>query len=175
MLKKVLHSVATVVAFAALVAIALQVLCTQTYATTGILTLKVRRHPLAIRSQDCNSSLSAPVTRVVSAADQAESAIDSAATSLQGVEEGLTRNCSLGMKHFCIGYKHESNCSDLPLNLFGLLAERFHELPAFIEDSMRDRAQALSQPAGNLTNLSAIYMPSTLISRLLLMSVVIFF
>jgi hypothetical protein len=49
MLKKVLHSAATVVAFAALVAIALQVLCTETYATTGILTLKVRCRPFAIR------------------------------------------------------------------------------------------------------------------------------
>ena len=50
MLTKVLHSTATMVAFATLVALAVQVLCTDSNATTGILTLKVRQHPLAIRS-----------------------------------------------------------------------------------------------------------------------------
>ena len=41
MLKKVLHAAATIVVFAALAALALQVLCTEAYADSGILTLKV--------------------------------------------------------------------------------------------------------------------------------------
>lgn len=50
MLKKVLHAAATIVVFAALAAIALQVLCTEAYVDSGILTLKVRHRCLAVSS-----------------------------------------------------------------------------------------------------------------------------
>lgn len=41
MLKKVLHAAATIVAFAALDVISLQMLCTEAYADSGVITLKV--------------------------------------------------------------------------------------------------------------------------------------
>jgi hypothetical protein len=84
------------------------------------------------------SALSAAATRVVNAADQAESAINSAAITLQGIKEDLPQNCSLSTKRFCIGYRHESNCSNLPLDLSSLLPESVYELLASIEDAIRD-------------------------------------
>lgn len=118
------------------------------------------------------SALSAAATRVVDAADQAQSAVSSVATSLQDMEERLPRNCSLGTKRFCIGYEHESNCSDLPLNLSGLLPASVHDLPAPVEDAIRDRAEALSRLAGTSSKLPAVFVPGTLISGLVSMSAI---
>ena len=118
------------------------------------------------------SALSAAATRVVDAADQAQSAISSVATSLQDMEERLPRNCSLGTKRFCIGYEHESSCSDLPLNLSGLLPASVHDLPAPVEDAIRDRAEALSRLAGTSSKLPAVFVPGTLISGLVSMSAI---
>ena len=118
------------------------------------------------------SALSAAATRVVDASDQAQSAISSVATSLQDMEERLPRNCSLGTKRFCIGYEHESSCSDLPLNLSGLLPASVHDLPAPVEDAIRDRAEALSRLAGTSSKLPAVFVPGTLISGLVSMSAI---
>lgn len=42
MLKTILHAAATIVVFVALATLALQILCTEAYADSGILSLKVR-------------------------------------------------------------------------------------------------------------------------------------
>jgi hypothetical protein len=56
MLKKVLHPAATIVVFAALAAIALQVLCTEAYADSGILILKVCHRCFGVSTPACRKN-----------------------------------------------------------------------------------------------------------------------
>jgi hypothetical protein len=118
------------------------------------------------------SALNTAATRVADAASQVESAISSGVATIQSVEEHVPRNCSLGTKSFCIGYKQDINCSDLPLNLSSLLPEGVQEFPGLVQDAVRDRAEALSQLAESSTKFSSFFMPGTLISGLVLMSIV---
>lgn len=118
------------------------------------------------------SALNAAATRVADAASLAESAISSAAAAAPSLEEYVPRNCSLGTMRFCVGYKQDVNCSDLPLNLSSLLPEGVQELPGPVQDAIRDRAEALSQLAESSTRFPAFSVPATLISGLVLMSIV---
>jgi hypothetical protein len=118
------------------------------------------------------SALNAVATRVADAASQAESAVSSAAATIQSVEEYVPRNCSLGTKRFCVGYKQDVNCSELPLNLSSLLPESLQELPGPVQDAIRDRADALSQLAESSTRFPAFSVPDTMISGLVLMAIV---
>ncbi|KAI0571181.1 hypothetical protein Alg130_10974 [Pyrenophora tritici-repentis] len=190
MLNKLLHAAATTVVFVALATIALKVLCTESYADSGILTLKfnftnaladvlpssehaLRNRDLLEDLQDgARSALNAAATRVADAGSQAESAISSAAATVQSIEEHVPRNCSLGTKRFCIGYKQDVNCSKLPLNLSNLLPDGVQELPGPVRDAIHDRAEALSQLVESSTRFPAFSVPETLISGLVLMSIV---
>lgn len=87
-------------------------LCQQFNITNGLTeVLPSAAHALRARDlvddlQDgVESALDVAATRVVDAAGQAESAISSAAATLQSIEEQVPRNCSLGTKRFCVGYK----------------------------------------------------------------------
>lgn len=117
------------------------------------------------------SALKAAATGIVDVAGQAEGAISSAAATLQSIEEHVPRNCSLGTKRFCIGYKQDVSCSDLPLNLTSLLPGSVRELPQAVQDAIRDRATALSQLVETSTKFPALSVPATLISGLILMSI----
>jgi hypothetical protein len=119
------------------------------------------------------SALEAAATRVAGAATQAESAISSAAATVQSIEDYVPRNCSLGTKRFCIGYKQDVNCSGLPLNLTSLLPVSLQELPGPVENAIRDRVETLSQLADSSTRFSAFSVSATLISGLVLMIMVV--
>ncbi|CAE7016065.1 hypothetical protein PTNB73_01358 [Pyrenophora teres f. teres] len=173
---KVLHAAATIVVFAALATIALKVLH-RSFNFTNAFADVFPSSAHALRDRDlledlqdeARSALNAAATRVADAASQAESAISSAAATVQNIEEHVPQNCSLGTKRFCIGYKQDVNCSDLPLNLSSLLPEGVQELPGPVQDALRDRAEALSQLAESSTRFLAFSVPSTLISGLVLM------
>lgn len=222
-LKALLHSAATIVVFAALSAIVIQILCTSTYTDSGILTLKVRYHCFALPMSACTerlmlrpqfnftdaltdalpspthalrdrdlledlqdgvrSGLNAAATRVADAAgragsaissavSQAESAISSAAATVQSIEDIVPKNCSLGIRRFCIGFEQDINCSDLPLNFSRLLPDGVQKLPSSIQDAIKDRAESLSQLVETSNKFPVFSVPDTLISGLVLMSVV---
>lgn len=118
------------------------------------------------------SALNAAATKVADAASQAESAISSAADTVQSIEEFVPRNCSLGVKRFCIGYTQDVSCSDLPLNFSRLLPEGVQELPGPVQDAIRDRAEALSQLVESSNRFPAFSVPDTLISGVALMGTV---
>jgi hypothetical protein len=81
-------------------------------------------------------------------------------------------NCSLGTKRFCVGYKQDVNCSELPLNLSSLLPESLQELPGPVQNAIRDRAEDLSQLAESSTRFPAFSVSAALISGLVLMIIV---
>jgi hypothetical protein len=96
--------------------------------------------------------------------------VSSAAAALtEEIEERIPRNCSLGTKRFCIGYRHESNCTDLPFNISSLLPGIVEDLPGPVEDAIRERIGALAPLAESLTTVPALYVPQSLISGLVLM------
>ncbi|KAJ5033269.1 hypothetical protein J3E74DRAFT_295812 [Bipolaris maydis] len=200
-LKKSLYSAIIIAVFAALTAIILQIICTAAYADSGILTLKFNftdaladvlpspTHALHDRDlledlqNGAKSALNAAATKVIdvasqaesritSAVSQAESAISSATATLKSIEEIVPQNCSLGTKRFCIGYKQNINCSNLPLNFSSLLLEGVQKLPGPVQDAMRDRAEDLSQLVKSSTRFPALSVLDTLISGLVLMSIV---
>ncbi|EUC27459.1 hypothetical protein COCCADRAFT_41815 [Bipolaris zeicola 26-R-13] len=185
-----LHSAATIVVFAALSAIVIQILCTSTYTDSGILTLKFNFTDAltdalpspthALRDRDLledlqdgvRSGLNAAATRVADAAGRAESAISSAAATVQSIEDIVPKNCSLGIRRFCIGFEQDINCSDLPLNFSRLLPDGMQKLPSSIQDAIKDRAESLSQLVETSNKFPVFSVPDTLISGLVLMSVV---
>ncbi|KAJ6196458.1 hypothetical protein J3E72DRAFT_396355 [Bipolaris maydis] len=189
-LKKSLYSAIIIAVFAALTAIILQIICTAAYADSGILTLKFNftdaladvlpspTHALHDRDlledlqNGAKSALNAAATKVIDVASQAESAISSATATLKSIEEIVPQNCSLGTKRFCIGYKQNINCSNLPLNFSSLLLEGVQKLPGPVQDAMRDRAEDLSQLVKSSTRFPALSVLDTLISGLVLMSIV---
>lgn len=129
------------------------------------------------------SALNAAATRVADAAgqagsaissavNQAESAISSAAATVQSIEDMVPQNCSLGTRRFCIGYKQDVTCSDLPLNFSSLLPEGVQDLPGPLQSAINDRAESLSQLMESSTRFPAFSVPNTLISGLVLMSIV---
>lgn len=119
------------------------------------------------------SALDAAATRVADTASQAESALSSAAATLQEIDEKMPRNCTLGTKRICVGYKQDINCSKLPLTLSSVLHNSTQELSRPAKDAIRGRVNdALSQLAKGSGRFPAPYIPATLLSGLLLMTAI---
>lgn len=109
-------------------------------------------------------------TRIADAAGQAQSALSSAAASIQDVEERIPHTFSLGTRQFCIASDHASDCADLPLNLLSLLPDNIHSLPDAVQNVLRERAGQLSSAMDSWIKISALTVPCLLIAGTVLMT-----
>jgi hypothetical protein len=115
-------------------------------------------------------------TKAFDAAGHVQSAVSSAAAAyLQDIEEHIPQNCSFGTTQFCIGYKHDLKCSDLPFNLSSVIPDIVHDLPDSVGDTVRDRMDAMSLLSASLAKFPAFYIPNTLIAGLILVSTITVF
>ena len=65
-----------------------------------------------------------------------QSAANIAATAIpKAIEELIPKNCSLGMKQFCVGFTHNMTCDDLPLTLSDIVLE---EVKSFLGDQVNN-------------------------------------
>ncbi|PSN59209.1 hypothetical protein BS50DRAFT_682398 [Corynespora cassiicola Philippines] len=169
MLKKGVFLATSTALLVAVFALTLRILCSEENVTAGLLTLK----------SGANSLFGVAAARASDAADHVQSAVNSATSSaassaaafLQGIEEHVPQNCSLGTRRFCVGYKLDLRCSGLPFNLSSLLPDVVRDLPDPIESTIRERVDALSPLADSLAQFPVFYLPNTLIAGLVLVAV----
>jgi hypothetical protein len=119
--------------------------------------------------------LNAAATKIFDAASNVQSALGSAATSFRGsIEEYIPKNCSLGIKQFCIGYNLTLECMDLPFNTSALLRDALKSLPGPVEDAIREQLDEFSPLEKSLNRFPIFYISSSLISGVILISTTTF-
>jgi hypothetical protein len=71
------------------------------------------------------------VTATAAAGSKIQSAVSAAETAvskINAIEALIPRNCSLGIKQFCIGFSNHTKCNDLPLNISDIILEAIQKL-----------------------------------------------
>jgi hypothetical protein len=58
-------------------------------------------------------------SKIQSAAGAAETAV----SKINAIEALIPRNCSLGIKQFCVGFSDHTKCNNLPLNISDIIPE----------------------------------------------------
>jgi hypothetical protein len=111
-------------------------------------------------------------TKASAAASQVQSAVSSAATFLEEIEEHVPCNCSLGTRQFRVGYQRDVQCSHLPFNLSSLLPNMILDLPGPAENTIRERVDTLAPLAERLTQFPILYALNTLIAGLVLIATI---
>lgn len=91
-----------------------------------------------------NSLLGVAATKVSGAASQVESAVGSAATFAQDLEDRIPQNCSIGTKKVCVSTKHNVTCAHLPFDLSRIMPDPIKDLPIGLEHAIQERIRALS-------------------------------
>ncbi|KAF2176534.1 hypothetical protein K469DRAFT_698391 [Zopfia rhizophila CBS 207.26] len=171
-----------------------RILC-ESNAKTGILTLSfnstniVPDNPFlksrTVQNRDIFQDIQSKVNSVKDAI--ATALPDAVATPIQEIEEYIPKNCSLGTKEFCVGYRHNITCKKLPLSLSDLvpdiaqnLPDGVQVLPDTLEKPLQDlvkefqeKLQEKLQPLGRiLTKVTTPYVQKCLVAGLVLLRVV---
>ncbi|KAF3037143.1 hypothetical protein E8E11_002997 [Didymella keratinophila] len=171
-MKNALFAAIATAIFTALTIIALRVLCTEQYTKSGIITLhvnltdalfnqptsppptlaphlsRITRDPGLLQDiqNGASSALSAVATGTADGVGEAQSALSSAAASIQDIERRIPHTYSLGTRRFCVGSDQATVCSDLPLNLSGFLPDDIPSLPDAIEGALPSDASLDDPP-----------------------------
>ncbi|KAF1974495.1 hypothetical protein BU23DRAFT_567322 [Bimuria novae-zelandiae CBS 107.79] len=130
-------------------------------AKTGILTLSSVPE-VAYRSKSRYSSrypeqgaIATPIQDIQSKVNSVKDAIatglpDAIAAPIQEIEKYIPKNCSLGIKEFCVGIRHNITCKNLPLSLSDLvpdiaqnLSDVVRILPDTLEKPLQDQLKKL--------------------------------
>ena len=68
------------------------------------------------------SAASAAATAASSVASEAQSVVSTAVTAIEtAADSGIPKNCTLGVKEFCIGFIDHINCAALPLKVSNII------------------------------------------------------
>lgn len=109
------------------------------------------------------------------------------AAPIEEIENYIPKNCSLGTKEFCVGYRHNITCKRLPLNLSDLmpdivqsLPDDVQVLPDTLEKPLQDKVKEFQekfeeklQPLERtLTKVTTPYVQNCLVAGLVLLVII---
>jgi hypothetical protein len=79
--------------------------------------------PLQSEAQSAASVLAIATAAAGSKIQSVAGAAQTAVSKIDAIEALIPRNCSLGIKQFCVGFSNYTKCNDLPLNISDIIPE----------------------------------------------------
>lgn len=149
----------------------LNIICKQSFQKSGLLTIYVTNSvlPRHIMLKDIQFNLPKIDTRGVPfsvpskpplvvpglvsvatrVASEAQSVVTGAVTSIEtAVDSAVPKNCSLGVKYFCVGFSDRIDCSSLPFNASNIVPSSVTAVGNWPDVENLDRALANLTPRG---------------------------